>query len=161
MMRDHLLTGNLAVTRAALLGRMGQERIMRVVTGHARPTGVVQLRNDLGKPGRPRRIVTVADGAIPASPGCAGAVLIGGLDMSCRRTVACLARYALVIGLLLDLIDVVMAVKACLIAGINDLLRDDFIDSPGPVMAIVAKRFRHYQVADDDQNNDCRGKKED
>jgi len=68
VMGYHFLARYLPMASAAVIRRVRYHRIMRIVTGHASLSRIVQRRYNLGKPGRPRWIISVADRAKIAMP---------------------------------------------------------------------------------------------
>jgi len=87
MVRDQLLAGDLTVAGGALLGRVRQQRMVRIMAAYTGLARIVQLRYDLRKAGRSGRVVAVADRAEAATAWDAGGELIRRLDMSQSRPV--------------------------------------------------------------------------
>ncbi len=136
MMRYSFQVSNLAVAGAALLRRVRQKRIVRVVAFHARFAGIMKHGDNLRESGRSGRIVTVTKGTISAFPWRAGNKFIRRLDMLRCRTMACLARNALMIGFLVKFIDLLVTVNTRLVAGIFYILVHHLVDGISSVMAI-------------------------
>ena len=113
------------------------------MAGHTGLARVVLLRNDLGKPGRPGEIVTVAERAVSSSPGSLRRILIRRLNVSGSRPVADLAGYPPVPGLLFESIHIIVAIQTSFIAGIGHFLRSNFLDCLGAIVPVSSKCLRH------------------
>jgi hypothetical protein len=134
-----LFVCNFTVAGAAFLGRMRQQRIMRIMTIHTCFAGIMKHRYNLRKPGGAGRIVAMTKRAISAPPRCFGCEFIGRIGMLRCRSMTDFARYVSVMRSFFEFRDIIMAINARAITGVLNFLGDYLIDRIGPVMAISSE----------------------
>jgi len=113
------------VAGAAFLRGVWQKGIVGVMARHTGFAGIMKLNDNLWESGRPGGVVTVTEGTVPTPPRRAGSELVRRLHMPGGRPVAGLTRYPLMVRFSLQFINIIVAVNACLIASITDLLSGD------------------------------------
>src|SRR5574341_79937 len=143
MRRNHLDIGNVPVAGAALFRGMGQKRIVRIMTGHAGPAGIMLLRYNLREAGGAGRVIAVAEWTKAPSLGNIRFVSIRRVHMRCCRPMAYLTGHSFVAGLLFKLVHIGVAINAGFETGISQPVRTNLVNYLGPVMPQLAKSVRY------------------
>jgi hypothetical protein len=149
--RNHLFAGYLSMTSAALFRRMRQYRVVRIVARYAGSARIVHFREYLRKTRRPRWVIAMAEWAVtPAARDCR----LDGIrrvHMSLRRAMANFASQSLMIGLMLQFVNVGMAVDTGVRTCIRDIARRNLSRRIPPIMSIFTESLGDQDQPGNDQ----------